>query len=170
MGAKIFVIGVPSMRTLMDDITNAIEDALCRHKEVPKKSCEKVKRCCEKVNTRYDLTPNRFKCCEFGPAPIPQWGIGGRPKDDNLRFGAGFEIDEPRRSDYLSRHKFLEDHKAFDRFVEAGEDCVARGLEKPSHARAIKCKAERRRLEDGPPMNLDLIGESDFWDEDDLNW
>lgn len=46
-------------------------------------------------------------------------------------FGAGFEIDEPRPQDYTDKKKFEDDLAAYDRFVEAGEDCVRRGLEKP---------------------------------------
>lgn len=46
-------------------------------------------------------------------------------------FGAGFEIDEPRLEDYTDKKKFEDDIAAYNRFVEAGEDCVRRGLEKP---------------------------------------
>lgn len=83
----------------------------------------------------------------------------------NLRFGAGFEIDEPRREDYLSRYDFESDHAAFDRFVDAGEECVARGLEKKSDAPITKCNAIRTRVGELPPMGVDLIGETHWWDE-----
>lgn len=46
-------------------------------------------------------------------------------------FGAGFEIDEPRLEDYTDKKKFKDDLAAYNRFVEAGEECVRRGLEKP---------------------------------------
>ena len=90
--------------------------------------------------------------------------IAGTPADENLRFGAAFEIDEPRSSDYENRWEFEDDHSAFDRFVTAGEDCVKRGLEKTSDAPIHKCNAIRKRVDEVPPMNIDLIGETDWWE------
>ena len=104
--------------------------------------------------------------CNFPPreeAPLPEWGIAGTPADPNMRFGAAFEIDEPRAQDYEHRWQFESDHAAYDRFVEAGEDCVARNMEKKGDAPIHKCQAVRRRLEDGPVINLSLIGETDWW-------
>lgn len=86
----------------------------------------------------------------------------GEPKGE-LRFGAGFEIDEPRREDYVSRYDFEDDHAAFDRFVDAGEDCVARGLEKKSDAPITKCNAIKTNVGDMPPMGVDIIGETHWW-------
>lgn len=80
-----------------------------------------------------------------------------------LRFGAGFEIDEPRREDYVSRYDFEDDHAAFDRFVDAGEDCVARGLEKKSDAPITKCNAIRTKVGERPPIGIDIIGETHWW-------
>ena len=155
MEAKIFVIAFPTMETVAEKISSILDDAFnCK----PKKT-----ECKRKVWE--DLTPPEFKVRnEFGNAPIPEWGIGGKPADDNLRFGAGFEIDEPRCEDYDKRWQFESDHAAFDRFVEAGEDCVARGLEKKSNAPITKCNAVRKRLNEAPPMNLDLIGETHWWE------
>lgn len=155
MEAKIFVIAFPTMETVAEKISSILDDAFnCK----PKKT-----ECKRKVWE--DLTPPKFKVRnEFGNAPIPEWGIGGKPADDNLRFGAGFEIDEPRCEDYDKRWQFESDHAAFDRFVEAGEDCVARGLDKKSNAPITKCNAVRKRLNEAPPMNLDLIGETHWWE------
>ena len=118
-----------------------------------------------------DLTPPRFKVKkEFGEAPLPEWGIGGKPADENLRFGyQGPCIDEPRRSDYDCRWEFEDDHEAYDRYIDASEDCIARGLEKKSDAPIHRCNAIRKRLDEAPPMNIDLIGETQWWDED-LDW
>lgn len=58
-------------------------------------------------------------------------GYEDEPKCFGGHFGAGFEIDEPRLEDYTDKKKFEDDLAAYNRFVEAGEDCVRRGLEKP---------------------------------------
>lgn len=158
--ANIFVIGLPCMKDLLDEVVESIESAF-----------EPIRKCCE--TKKYES--QKWKCCKpsapkkpwhsscTSGAPLPPWGIGGKPADENLRFGAGFEIDEPRRQDYESRWEFEDDHRAFDRFVDAGEDCVARGLEKKSSAPITKCKAIRKQPWEAPPMDVDLIGETDWW-------
>lgn len=95
--------------------------------------------------------------------PLPEWGIAGKPANEALRFGAGFEIDEPRAEDYDKRWQFESDHAAFDRFVDAGEDCVARGMEKKSDAPIHKVNAIRNRIEDGPVFGVNLIGETHWF-------
>lgn len=170
MEAKIFVIGFPSMKGLMEEITSLIEEAFDKPKS---KKCERKEtckpKCCEAQER--DFTPPRFKNHSFiPPAPIPQWGITGKPADENLRFGAEFAIDEPRRSDYDNREDFEYDHQLFDEFVSAGEDCVERGLARPEGVTAHRCNAIRKKLNEAPPMNIDLIGETDWWDEDDFEW
>jgi hypothetical protein len=171
MEAKIFVIGFPSMKGLMEEITSLIEEAFDKPKI---KKCEHKSECCFKKKPQTferDLTPPRFKNHSFmPPAPIPQWGISGKPADENLRFGAEFAIDEPRRSDYDNREDFEYDHQLFDEFVSAGEDCVERGLARPEGVTAHRCNAVRKKLNEAPPMNLDLIGETDWWDEEDFDW
>ena len=171
MEAKIFVIGFPSMKSVMEEITSLIEEAFdkpkskkCERKETCKPKCNKAQEC--------DFTPPRFKNHSFmPPAPIPQWGITGKPADENLRFGyQGPCIDEPRRSDYDDREDFEYDHQLFDEYVSAAEDCIARGLEKKSDAPIHRCEAIRKRLNEAPPMGVDLIGETDWWDEDDFEW
>ena len=171
MEAKIFVIGFPSMKSVMEEITSLIEEAFDKPKS---KKCERKETCkpkCCKAQER-DFTPPRFKNHSFiPPAPIPQWGITGKPADENLRFGyQGPCIDEPRRSDYDDREDFEYDHQLFDEYVSAAEDCIARGLEKKSDAPIHRCEAIRKRLNEAPPMNIDLIGETDWWDEDDFEW
>jgi hypothetical protein len=171
MEAKIFVIGFPSMKGLMEEITSLIEEAFDKPKI---KKCEHKTECCfnkKPQSFERDLTPPRFKNHSFmPPAPIPQWGIGGKPADENLRFGAEFAIDEPRRSDYDNREDFEYDHQLFDEFVSAGEDCVERGLARPEGVTAHRCNAVRKKLNEAPPMNLDLIGETDWWNDEDFDW
>lgn len=86
------------------------------------------------------------------------------PDDDGPErvFGAGFEIDEPRACDYDSRKEFLEAHELFDRFVEAGEACVAAGLEKPDEFEVTKCHAIKKNVGDTPPIGIELIGETQW--------
>ena len=171
MEAKIFVIGFPSMKGLMEEITSLIEEAFDKPKI---KKCEHKADCCFNKKTQSferDLTPPRFKNHSFmPPAPIPQWGISGKPADENLRFGAEFAIDEPRRSDYDNREDFEYDHQLFDEFVSAGEDCVERGLARPEGVTAHRCNAIRKKLNEAPPMGVDLIGETDWWNDEDFDW
>ena len=177
MEAKIFVIGFPSMKGLMEEITSLIEEAFDKPKI---KKCEHKSECCFKKKPQTferDLTPPRFKNHSFmPPAPIPQWGISGKPADENLRFGyQGPCIDEPRRSDYDDREDFEYDHQLFDEYVSAAEDCIARGLEKKSDAPIHRCEAIRKKLNEAPPMRDEipggeLIGETDWWNEDDWDF
>ena len=101
----------------------------------------------------------------FNPNPLPRWDVceNGNQEDQFKRFGAGFEIDEPRWEDYDDREEFEDDHAAYDRFVDAGEDCVARGLEKPEGVEIQKVNAIRKRIDEVPPMNIELIGETNWW-------
>ena len=154
MEAKIFVIAFPTMETVVEKISSLFEDAF-----EPKRT-----KCCEKSNRiNKDLTPCKFKvnkpCGNVQP-----WGVGGAPADENLRFGYGLEVDEPRCEDYDKRWQFESDHAAFDRFVEAGEDCIARGLDRKSNAPITKCNAIRKPLGCPPPMNKELIGETHWWE------
>jgi len=169
---NVFIVALPTFDSVVDKIKDAIEDAF----EEPKKFIAKQKGCSRKFETPKrccceDLTPPKFKNHSFmPPAPIPQWGICGEPANEDLRFGAEFAIDEPRRSDYDNREDFEYDHQLYDEFVEAGEDCVARGLARPDGVTAHRCNAVRKKLNEAPPMNLDLIGETDWWNEDDFDW
>jgi len=167
MEAKIFVIAFPTMETVVEKISSALDEAF----NVKSKKAEKCKekeaykpKCCER-----DFTPPRFKNHSFmPPAPIPQWGVCGEEADDDLRFGAEFAVDEPRCEDYDKRWQFESDHEAFDRFVEAGEDCVARGLARPEGVTAHRCNAVRKKLNEAPPMRdelpSELIGETHWWE------
>lgn len=104
--------------------------------------------------------PNPCRCNE----PLPRWGVAGFPPEDkNKVFGAGFEIDEPIARNYRHRWQYESDKEAFDRFVNAGEDCVARGMGKKSNAPITKVNAVRRRIFDGPPIGLNLVGETQNW-------
>ena len=149
MEAKIFVVELPSM----GDVFERLADALLGDIEAPK--CEKKhSHCCESEKE------NKFRE-EFVPAP--EWTVKGKPADENLRFGAEFAVDEPMCQNYDERWMFEDDHRAFDRFVEAGEDCVARGLARPDGVTAKRCNAIRQRVDEKPPMGVDLIGETQWW-------
>lgn len=168
---NVFIVAFPTFDSVVEKIKDAIEEKF--EKPKCKKSC-----CCHNGfrEDKEDLTPPRFKNHSFmPPAPIPQWGISGKPADENLRFGAEFAIDEPRRSDYDNREDFEYDHQLFDEFVSAGEDCVERGLARPEGVTAHRCNAIRKKLNEAPPMRDEipggeLIGETDWWDEDDFEW
>lgn len=102
--------------------------------------------------------------------PLPAWGVTGKPADNNKVFGAGFHIDEPRIENYAfgDEWKFESDKEAFDRFVDAGEDCVARGLARPDGVTEHRVQAIRKRIQDGPAFphetgGNELIGESHIW-------
>lgn len=170
MEAKIFVIAFPTMETVAEKISSILDETLFSKPKT--KKCEHKREACKPKCCERDFTPPRFKNHSFmPPAPIPQWGVCGTPANDNLRFGyQGPCIDEPRRSDYDCRWKFEDDHKAFDNYVTAAEDCVARGLEKKSNAPIHKCEAIRQPIGCPPPMNKELIGETDWWNEHDFEW
>lgn len=72
-------------------------------------------------------------------------------------FGAGFEIDEPRPEDYMDNKAFEDDLAAYKRFVEAGEECVRRGLEKPDWADSIKIDNGSSNTDDEPSSDADVI-------------
>ena len=95
--------------------------------------------------------------------PLTEWGIAGQPADENKIFGAEFAVNEPKARDYRHRWQFESDHAAYDKFVEAGEDCAARGMLRPDGVKAHRVNAIRKRIEDGPVFDLDLIGETDWW-------
>lgn len=160
MKAKILVVNLPfgdSVVDALNDIIDDIEDARVEkhhdwcgceddfEDEVPPR---------EPIHKPWDCSCTR---------PLQPWGIAGKPADKNLRFGADFRIDEPRSSDFSSRAEFIDAHDAFDKFVTAGEDCVARGMAAPEGVTLHKCNAIRKRLEDGPVFGRDLIGETDWW-------
>lgn len=170
MEAKIFILTFPTMETVVEKISSALDEAFnVKPKKVEK--CEKEKTCKPKCCER-DFTPPRFKNHSFmPPAPIPQWGICGEEADDNMRFGYALEVDEPRWQDYDDDDEFLEAREAFDDFVDAGEKCVELGLEKTNNAPITKCNAIRKPIGCPPPVNKELIGESQFpWWEIDMDF
>ena len=82
-------------------------------------------------------------------------------REDEKIFGVNVRVDEPRAQDYTSHRKFIEDHQKFDDLVEAAERCTWQN--KSNTAPLHKVNAFRRRLEDGPVIGKDLIGETDWW-------
>ena len=158
---NVFIVALPTFDSVVDRIKDAIEEKF-----------EKPKPCScfgKWFNEARDFTPKSLKVDE-PCGNVQPWGVGGTPANENLRFGyQGPCIDEPMRSDYDCRWEFEDDHKAFDNYVTAAEDCIARGLEKKSNAPIHRCEAIRKRLNEAPPMNLPLIGETDWFDED-IEW
>lgn len=152
------IVEIPTFDSIMEGIEGLVEKA----KKAAARKVNSTKPSSYGFPHRISNFPDMGPLFEGASEP---WTVGGTPADENLRFGAAFEIDEPRCEDYDSRFEFEDDHAAFDRFVEAGEDCVARGLDKRNSAPINKCNAVRRRLEDGPPMDIDLIGETQWWCE-----
>ena len=153
METKIFVIGIPAF----EDVAERIGEALAEVFEPKKKAApKKVER----------PAPRPQRCgCQRGPAvPNPEWGVCGTPANENLRFGAEFAVDEPMCENYTSRWKFESDHAAFDKFVEAGEDCVKRGLARPEGVKTTRCNAIRQRVDQKPPMGQDFIGETHWFE------
>jgi hypothetical protein len=160
---NLFIVAFPTFDSVVDKIKDAIEDAF----EEPKKFVAKQKSCGRKFETpkrcNEDLTPPKFRINKPCNGVEP-WGVFGEPADENKRFGAEFAIDEPRCEDYDCRWEFEDDHKAFDKFVEAGEDCVERGLARPEGVTAHRCEAIRQPLGCPPPFGKELIGETHWWD------
>lgn len=155
MEAKVFIIAFPTMETVAEKISSLIEEAF----DKPKTSkCERK----NEFEPLCDFTPKNMRINE-PCGDVHPWGVSGTPMNKDLRFGAEFAVDEPRAEDYDSRWEFEDDHEAFDRFVDAGEDCVARGLARPNGVTAHRCEAIRQPIGCPPPMNVDLIGETDWW-------
>jgi hypothetical protein len=161
METKIFVIGVPTFSDVAEKIGEAIAQVFekpepCRKQWTPRPAPRPVCKPC---------APQRPAC-----APAPgEWGIAGTPACDNKRFGAEFKITEPRREDYDKRWQFESDHAAFDDFVTAGEECIARGLATPEGVITHRCDAIRKPVSCPPPMRDEvpggeLIGETHWWE------
>lgn len=160
---NVFVIAFPSVEDVIEKIKTTIEDAF--EKPKAKKPCF----CCDDDEDE-DFTPRHLRVKE-PCGNVQPWGVRGKKADENLRFGASFTIDEPRYQDFDDDCEFLEAREAFDDFVDAGERCVELGLEKTNDAPITKCNAIRKPIGCPPPMNKDLIGESQFpWWEVDCDW
>ena len=153
---NVFVIALPTFDSVVEKIKDAIEEKF--EKPTPKKPCF----CCDEDEDE-DFTPRHLRVNKPING-IQPWGVFGKEADENKRFGAEFAIDEPRCEDYDCRWEFEDDHKAFDKFVEAGEDCVERGLARPEGVTAHRCEAIRQPLGCPPPFGKELIGETHWWD------
>ena len=96
--------------------------------------------------------------------PLPRWGVCEcEPReDDDKIFGINIRVDEPRREDFCTRWEFERAHEKFDRLVDAAEDVDWEN--KSNTAPLTKVNAIRRRIFDGPPMNLNLCGETHWWE------
>ena len=97
------------------------------------------------------------------PPPAPRWGVCEcEPREDkNKVFGINVRVDEPRAEDYASRWAFERDHAKFDRLVDAAEACT--WANKSNTAPLHKVNAIRKRIQDGPVFNRQLIGETHWF-------
>ena len=97
------------------------------------------------------------------PQPLKRWDVCEcEPKEDEDKiFGVNIRVDEPRREDYSSRVAFERDHEKFDNLIDAAEECT--WTNKDNDAPLHRVNAIRRRIEDGPPMNVNLVGETHWW-------
>ena len=162
MDAKIFVIEFPSLFDVMDELDEVFESILDK-----KEPCQK-KQWFEKANAPKNFPPMPEEPCCSGAS---EWGIGGIPADENKRFGYGLEVDEPMYQEFDNDDDFLEARQAFDNFVDAGEHCRKLGLDKRNDAPITKCGAIRKPIGCPPPMEKELLGESQFpWWEIDMDW
>lgn len=156
---NVFIVALPTFDSVVDKIKDAIEDAFDFEPPKFKMPC-----CFEDEFNKVDFTPKSLKINE-PCGNVQPWGIGGKKADENLRFGyQAPPIDEPRCEDYDCRWEFEDDHEAFDKLVDAAEDCVARGLARPDGVVEHKCNAIRKSIGCPPPMNLPLIGETHWWE------
>lgn len=160
MDSRVIVIEVPTLSSIAESIGNVFETIGGKLKSFAEDEEVDFDFHFHDYDDDLDYSPSDCDEDDFEPQDC------GTPYNNNLRFGAAFEIDEPRCEDYNKRWQFESDHAAFDRFVEAGEDCVARGLEKKSSAPIHRCNAIRQRVDQLPPVGIDLIGESHYFDEE----
>lgn len=90
--------------------------------------------------------------------------VAGEPKEDPSKvFGIFARIDEPRREDYETREAFEADHEKYDRAVEAITACDWKN--KSDDAPLHKVNAIRKEVGETPPLGIDLVGESHWFDD-----
>ena len=90
--------------------------------------------------------------------------VAGEPKEDpNKVFGIFARIDEPRREDYETREAFEADHEKYDRAVEAIIACDWKN--KSDDAPLHKVNAIRKEVGEMPPLGVDLVGETHWFDD-----
>ena len=155
MDANIFVIGVPSLKGILSRVADALEDEFF----------VKKLHVSEDVDDDDDFVDEDEEE-DYTPEPKPAY----KPRPEDLRFGFSCTVNEPRKADYNSRKAFLRDHEAYDKFVEAGLRCEELGLDKKDNCPITRCNAIRKRVGDLPPTNIDLLGETQWWWEEDFTW
>lgn len=163
---NVFIVEFPSFENVVGKLHDAMKDVF----DTPKFSEPSFTNEFNEFEDEEDFTPKHLKvnkpCGDVEP-----WGVKGKKADENLRFGYGLEVDEPKYQDFDDEDDFLEAREAFDDFVDAGERCVELGLERQDDAPITKCDAIRKPIGTPPPMNRELLGESQFpWWEMDLDW
>ena len=90
--------------------------------------------------------------------------VAGEPKEDPRKvFGICARIDEPRREDYETREAFEADHEKYDRAVEAITACDWKN--KSDDAPLHKVNAIRKEVGEMPPLGVDLVGETHWFDD-----
>jgi len=169
MNTKIFILTIPSFKEVAEEIGSIVEDALDKANFFKKEEDDDFDD--DMDDEPCDFTPKHLKVKE-PCGNVEPWGVCGKPANEDLRFGYGLEVDEPRKQDFRNWKDFLEAREAFDDFVDSGERCVELGLDKRNDCPITKCNAIRKPIGCPPPMNVDLIGESQFpwWEKGPLYW
>ena len=111
---------------------------------------------------RFTRRSVRNECTRPTAQPLPRWGVCGEPKEDkNKVFGLSVRVDEPRREQFCSNSRFLDARRKWDNLVDAVEavDWENKSNTAPLH----KVNCIRRRIEDGPVFNRQLIGETHWF-------
>ena len=97
------------------------------------------------------------------PPPAPRWGVCEcEPREDKTKvFGLSVRVDEPRREQFCSNARFLDARRKWDNLVDAVEavDWQNKSNTAPLH----KVNAIRKRIQDGPVFDRNLIGETHWF-------
>ena len=140
-------------------------DTICVGKEKPTRRTQPCG--CDRPTPRRD---------EFGrfvgrferpvcPPPAPRWGVCEcEPREDkNKVFGINVgRIDEPTSDMFCTRARFLDARRKWDNLVDAVEavDWQNKSNTAPLH----KVNCIRKRIEEGPVFNRNLVGETRWFE------
>ena len=157
-------------------LADALSDVLFKEEEPCKKTCKKEeKNCCHDdaeswKNCPYFISEDDFDL-EDDPDFYDEPDFDSEPQlcvcecepkeDENKIFGINIRVDEPRREDYETRWEFERDHAKFDALVDAAEACTWENKSNTAPLHKVNCI--RRRVEDGPPLGINLVGESHWF-------
>ena len=169
------------LAAFLADVFDAIEVSAKLFDLDERPKCEtKSERCCKKHRNDLDDFDAFSKCfgdCGIKNTPgnkspfnkdaenkhVRPWGVAEvEPKEDpNKVFGINIRVDEPKRSWYDNRRDFERDHAKFDNLVDAAEACDWENKDNDAPLHKVNCI--RKRVDEEPPMYINLIGESHYW-------